>query len=252
MKKWNKLAALSAFLFLLCAGYVINSFWSQYVGGGNADQQTLPPAIGINSVGLSSNEPSDIPVYFSLLYEQNPDFVGWLSIEGTPIDYPVMFTPDDEDFYLDKNFDRQPDKNGSLILQKDCDPVTPSTVLIIHGHNMRNGRMFAPLMNYREKAYYLKHPVIIFDTLYQQNEYEIMAVFLSQIYYKNDNVFKYYRFPQIETQEEFDYFIANIKELALYDTGVEGVFGDTFVILSTCSYHTENGRLVVVARRKSA
>lgn len=206
------------------------------------------PVPASESGTLPKPGPSVLPGLASL-YEQNPNLAGWLKIEGTEIDYPVMFSPLDQDYYLTHNFDKQSDKNGSLLIQKECDPFKPGTNIIIHGHHMKSGKMFASLDGYKEKSYWLKHPTIRFDTLYEQGEYEIIAVFLSQVYNKNEDVFKYYQFFNADTQAEFDDFYNNIKALALYDTGVDANFGDTFITLSTCSYHTENGRLVVVARK---
>lgn len=176
------------------------------------------------------------------LHEQNPDLAGWLTIEGTVIDYPVMFRPDGDDYYLAHNFDGERDKNGSLLMQTGCDPSTPGTNVIIHGHNMKSGKMFTPLMKYRDEAYFREHPAIRFDTLYEQGEYEIVAVFLSQVYRKSVNVFKYYQVFDMTTEAEFDEFYNNIKALALYDTGIDAEYGDSFTTISTCSYHDPNGR----------
>ncbi|MEL7608342.1 MAG: class B sortase [Bacillota bacterium] len=110
--------------------------------------------------------------------------------------------------------------------------------------------MFGDLGKYEDSSYFQEHPVIRFDTLYERGEYEIVAVFLSQVYRKSDDVFKYYQFLEADTQVEFDAFVSNINALSLYDTGVDAKFGDTFITLSTCAYHTENGRLVVIARKR--
>jgi len=183
------------------------------------------------------------------LYKQNSDLAGWLSIEGTEIDYPVMFRPEDEGYYLSHNFDREKDKNGALLIQVGCEPFTPGGNIIIHGHNMKNGKMFGSLDKYKDEAYFREHPVIRFDTLYERGEYEIVAVFLSRVYRRNDNVFKYYQVFGMASQVEFDEFYSSIKALALYDTDVSADYGDSFITLSTCAYHVENGRLVVVARK---
>lgn len=193
-------------------------------------------------------EPSILPG-LAPLYEENPDLAGWLTIDGTGIDYPVMFRPEDEDYYLTHNFDGEQDKNGALLIQADCDPFTPGGNTIIHGHNMKNDKMFGTLDEYEDEAYWKKHPLIRFDTLYERGEYEIVAVFLSQVYRRNDDVFKYYQFFGADTQAEFDGFYQNIKALALYDTGVGAEYGNSFLTLSTCAYHVKNGRLVIVARK---
>ncbi|MNH36971.1 hypothetical protein D3C79_978210 [compost metagenome] len=89
-----------------------------------------------------------------------------------------------------------------------------------------------------------------FSTLYEQEEYEIVAVILSEVYSKTDDVFKYYQIDQIETPVEFDSYIQNIEQLALYDTGVTAQYGDKLLVLSTCEYSAENSRLAVVARKR--
>lgn len=220
---------------------------------------TTEPAVSANSplksipgIAASSRESVPAPILPLLLplYRQNNDFAGWLHIEGTGIDYPVMYTPGDEDYYIDKNFSRKPDKNGTLFIQADCDPFKPGVNIIIHGHNMKkSGKMFAPLIKYKDEAYFRKHPKIRYDTLTEEIEYDIMAVFLSQVYLKSDNVFKYYKFVKADIKAEFDSFTSAVKELSLYETGVDAEFGDTFITLSTCEYSRKNGRMVIVARK---
>ncbi|MCM1497810.1 MAG: class B sortase [Clostridium sp.] len=186
---------------------------------------------------------------YAELYEENHDLAGWLSIEGMKIDYPVMQCEDDE-YYLYHDFYKKDNIYGSLYVRERAD-LGAGTNFIIYGHNMRDGSMFGDLDMYLEESFYLEHPLISFDTLYEERMYEIIAVFRSQVYNVEDDVFKYYQFYEAETEEEFNDFYENIKMLSLYDTGVEAEFGDTFLTLSTCAYHVEDGRLVVVARRRS-
>ncbi|MDE7271126.1 MAG: class B sortase, partial [Acetatifactor sp.] len=178
----------------------------------------------------------------------NEDMAAWLKIDGTVIDYPVMGTPREETYYLYRNFEGRDDQNGCLILDTDSslDPVT--TNLIIHGHNMRSGAMFGKLTEYEKESYCKEHNIITLHTKECERRYEVIAVFRSQVYKKTDQVFKFYKFFQADTQEEFDDFYQNIKALSLYDTGVTAEFGDRFITLSTCVYHVENGRFVVVAK----
>ncbi len=182
----------------------------------------------------------------------NEDMAAWLKIDGTEIDYPVMWTPRDENYYLYRSFNGTEDKNGCLILDTDSslDPLT--TNLIIHGHNMRSGAMFGNLTDYESEDYYQSHKNITLYTEECRRDYEIIAVFRSQVYRKSDKVFKFYKFFQADTQEEFDDFYQNIKELSQYDTGVTAEFGDRFITLSTCVYHVEQGRFVVVAKEISS
>ena len=109
--------------------------------------------------------------------------------------------------------------------------------------------MFRTLLEYKKESYYKEHPIIHFDTLYERGEYEIVSVLLSKVYKTSDKVFKYYQFYKAESEAEFDAYIANVKAMALYDTGVEAQYGDELNTLSTCEYSTENGRIAIVARK---
>lgn len=183
------------------------------------------------------------------IFEKNDDCAAWLVVDGTVIDYPVMQTPRDENYYLNRDFDGNDDKAGCLILDTDSDiSGESSTNLIIHGHNMKAGTMFGSLDEYESEDYFKKHRYIELYTQYDKRNYEIIAVFKSQIFYETDIVFKYYNFFEAEDEQEFEYFYNNIKSLSLYDTGVEAVYGNNFITLSTCAYHVEDGRFVVVAK----
>ena len=215
-----------------------------------------------NSPVKKESEKAEILDKYKALYEENPDIIGWLSIDGTVIDYPVMQTPDDEEYYLNRGFDKQYSDNGCLIMDTDSNVGVgtkegdylggsdrPSDNLIIHGHTMKNGEMFGNLSLYEKEDYAKEHNIIKFDSLYESREYEVIAVFYSQVYYTTDDCFKYYKFFSADNQEEFDDWYDNIKDLSLFDTGVEAKFGDEFITLSVCAYHVENGRLVVVGKR---
>ncbi len=189
-----------------------------------------------------------VPNPYADSFAANSDMVAWLQIPGTEIDYPVMWTPKDETYYLYRAFDGSENKNGCLLLDDEScmDPLT--TNLIIHGHNMKSGAMFGNLTDYESFTFYGEHKYIILYTEECERNYEVIAVFRSQVYRKTDQVFKFYKFFQADTQEEFDDFYNNIKQLSQYDTGVTAEFGDHFLTLSTCVYHVEQGRFVVVAK----
>lgn len=181
------------------------------------------------------------------LYELNNELAGWITIDGTVIDYPVMQCNDNE-YYLHHDFYKEENIYGCPYV-KDVADLDKGTNFIIYGHSMKDGSVFGDLDLYQKKEYCQKHPKISFDTLYEERIYEVIAVFRSQVYSVEDDAFKYYKFYQADTQEEFDDFYENIKALSLYDTGVEAEFGDTFLTLSTCAYHVKDGRFVVVAKR---
>lgn len=195
-------------------------------------------------------EPTPVPVEnpYRDSFLANGDMAAWLQIPGTPVDYPVMWTPEDEEYYLLRGFDGKSNNNGCLILDTDSclDPLT--TNLIIHGHNMNSGAMFGSLTDYEDADFFEEHKSMVLYTKELQRNYEVIAVFRSQVYKKTDQVFKFYKFFQADTQEEFDDFYQNIKALSIYDTGVTAEFGDHFLTLSTCVYHVDRGRFVVVAK----
>lgn len=114
---------------------------------------------------------------------------------------------------------------------------------------MKDGTMFAGLMDYENEDFFKAHPVIHFDTPDALQEYEIIAAFRTQVYKKNDKVFKHYNFINAKNAAEFENYITNIKNLACYDTGVTAKYGDKLITLCTCAYHVKNGQFVVVARK---
>jgi sortase B len=183
------------------------------------------------------------------LQKENSDIIGYLEIQGTNISYPVLQTTDN-DFYMKKNYKKEYSKDGSIFLDKDYNWEIPSSNLLIYGHNNKNGQMFCDLLNYKDEKYYEEHPTINFTTNKEEAEYEIIAVFLSRVYYKKEkNVFRYYYFINAENEEEYNSFVENCKKESLYDTGKTAKYGDQLITLSTCSYHVEDGRFAVVGRK---
>lgn len=227
----------------------------------SAPAASIAPAASVAPSSAPDTTPPEVLAEYAELSAINESMVGWLKIDGTIIDYPVVQTPEDENYYLKRDFYGNKSSSGTLIMDTDStvgggtaaagynNGSAPSTNLIIHGHNMRSGAMFGDLELYEDEFYGIGHRRIYFDSLYEKREYELIAVFRSKVFYKHEQVFKFYNFFNADTEEEFDYWYDNIKSLALYDTGVTAEFGDEFLTLSTCAYHTEDGRLVVVAKR---
>ncbi len=185
---------------------------------------------------------------YQTLYNKNKRLIGWLKIDDTNIDYPVMQTTNNE-YYLDHNYSQEYDKNGSLFLDKDCDVVHRSTNLIIYGHHMKSGKMFGNLNKYSSEDYCKSHSTIQFDTIYEKGTYEVMYVFRSRIYNEDEIVFKYYQFLDATSEKEFDSNMQEMAALSLYDTGVTASYGDELLTLSTCDNSETDGRFVVVAKR---
>ena len=184
-------------------------------------------------------------------YAENPDIAGWITIEGTVLDYPVMYTPEDGEKYIYANFEGKWNANGLPFIEDDCTLDPESDNLIIYGHNMNSGAMFASLMKYKNKAYWEQYPVIKFKTLYEEREYEIIAAFEDRVYYKYEDCFKFYQFIDAKDEAHYQEAITYFKEHCPYDTGLDAQYGDRLITLVTCAYHVEDGRFVVVAREKT-
>ena len=184
------------------------------------------------------------------LYKENNDLYGWIKIEGTRIDYPIMYTQG-EDYYLRKDFNKQYYEGGTPYIDKHNTVSPRDTNIIIYGHNLKDGTMFNDLLNYKEEGYYKEHKKITIYTKEEKEEYEIVSVFLSKVYRVNDKVFKYYKFYKAENEQEYNNYIENVKKLSIYETNIKPCYGTELITLSTCEYSQENGRLVVVARRKT-
>ena len=207
-------------------------------------------ALEASGVQVLSWDGKQIRPQFRKLVLQNPDFAGWLTIAGTKVDYPVMHRQDDNDFYLSHNFEGEYDVNGLLILDKRCSVDGTDDNVLIHGHNMKSGFMFGALRNYKSEDFYKEHPTIKFDSLYQENVYDIIAVFLSSVDSNSGTDFKYYDYISITNEAVFDAYINGIKAQSLYDIPYSAKYGDHLISLSTCDYTKRDGRLVVVGRKR--
>ena len=211
-------------------------------------QTTIPTTEPVvETTAPEETEPVMLPE-LAEIYADNPDIAGWVTIEGTVLDYPVMYTPEDGEKYLYKNINGSFDANGLPFIEDDCSVDPESDNIIIYGHNMKSGKMFASLMNYAKKEYWEQHPTIRFSTLYEEREYEIVAAFKDRVYYKTEDCFKFYQFIDAADEAHFEEAMTYFKENALYDTGVTAEYGDRLLTLVTCAYHVKNGRFVVVAR----
>lgn len=180
------------------------------------------------------------------LHEKNPDCVAWITIEGTVIDYPVMYRPNLKNYYLHRDFNGNHASAGALFIAENCDPDDSDNV-IIYGHHMNSGKMFAALNKYKKQSFYEEHSRIVYETLNGPEAYEIMFAFTTPVYTGHD--FAYYAFSKANSAEEYDAYISACRERTLYDTGVTAQYGDKLLTLSTCEYSQKNGRMVVVARR---
>lgn len=186
---------------------------------------------------------------YDVLYKMHPDLAGWIKIEGTAIDYPVMQDKTGEEYYLNHNFEGKEDNEGNPFISSDSSIAPMDKNIVIFGHNMRNGSQFGELDRYLDPDFYQKHTRIIFDTIYETGEYEIVSIVKTQVKKEEEKGFRYYWFHNYETEKEFRELQDFIARGQVYDTGKKLSYGDETLMLSTCEYTVEHGRLVVIAKR---
>lgn len=183
------------------------------------------------------------------LQKENSEIIGWIEIDGTNINYPVLQGKDNE-YYLKHNYKKEAVSGGSIFLDKDYDFNIPSSNLLIYGHRHKKGLMFEDLVKYKNKEFYESHKTIKFTTPKEDSTYEIIAVFNSRVYYKSEtDVFRYYYFVNATNEEEYNNFINNCKKASIYEIKETANYGEQLLTLSTCDYSTKNGRFAVVAKK---
>ena len=243
MKK--KLAVIQALLILVilcCGGYTAKYFYDSHKSKSGFEELQQEVASHRDTTERADN--GMLSRYYEL-YTRNSDMVGWLRIPDTVIDYPVVqYT--DNDYYLHKNFDKEYQFSGIPFLDYECDADAVNA--IIYAHNMKDGSMFAALRKYEDKTFYDAHKIIIYDSLYNEGEYEIIAAFTTKAGAKDE--FKYYDYADIEDKTQFNEYVDKAKSISFYDTGITAEYGDRLLTLSTCAYHSSNERFVVVARKR--
>ena len=204
-----------------------------------------------NKTENKTNDKTERTVKLEELYDKYKNVVAWIEIPNTNINYPVV-QAEDNDYYLDHTYKKTYSSRGSIFLDKDVSFERPSDNFLVYGHRSKSGTMFEGLLQYENESFYQSHKIINFSTLEEDAEYEILAVFRSKVYNKSDiGVFRYYFFINAENEDEYNSFISNAKKSSIYETGVNASYGEQLLTLSTCAYHTKDGRFVVVAKKKS-
>ena len=188
------------------------------------------------------------------LYEQNHDLIGWIKIDGTRIDYPVMQTPDDPEYYLHRAFNKEYSDSGTPFLDANS-KIRASWNWIIYGHNMKFGTMFHDLHKYGSQEFWDEHRTFTLDIydsktgITDHEVYEIFAVCRTTIRTEESNKFSYYRYAGSTGEDTFHEYVAGVGSESLFDTGIIPQYGEQLVTLSTCAYHANEGRLFLVGRK---
>ena len=245
-RRYKFIIFLLSIIIIIAVAYIIRNLKDKEEV---QEESKLLNTIEIEETEVTENK-TERMLQVEKLRQENSDIVGWVEIEGTNINYPVL-QGDDNSYYMTHNYKKEENTYGSIFLDKDYDWSKPSSNLLIYGHNLQNGSMFHDLLNYSKESYYEEHPIVRFTTEDEDLEFEIISAFYSRVNYKSEkNVFRYYYFIDAENEEEYNEFVQDAKDASIYDTGKTAEYGDRLITLSTCSYHTEDGRFAIVAREK--
>ena len=212
------------------------------------DLPAVLPAEYITITDPKTGEPLRILRKYAVIYQKNTDLVGWIRILGTKVNYPVLQSPEEESFYLTHDFYQKESRHGAIYVEESADVNGPSDNVVIYGHKMSDGSMFATLHKYSDVNFYQQNAYFTFDTLFEQHTYKIFAVFKTSA--KAGEGFAYHTFLDGD-EESFEAYVSKCKELSLYETYVTAEYGDKLLTLSTCDHSMDNGRYVVVAKRIS-
>lgn len=170
---------------------------------------------------------------------KNKDCVGWLKVANTDIDYPVMLTKDEPEYYLRRNFNKSYSYMGTPFMDANCN-IGISKNLIIYGHNMKNGKMFASLMKFKNKEYFDEHQSVEFITPNEKAIYHIICV--AKV--KADD--SWYSFIDDLGEDDYNEKIKELYSKSLYRSNYEFGYNDEFLTLSTCEYSQNDGRLILI------
>lgn len=195
------------------------------------------------------NEETENMKKVATLQKENQDVKAWLQIDDTIINYPIL-QGTNNDYYLNHNYKNNYSMYGSIFAKSECSFTNSFSNIIIYGHNMKDGQMFNELLKYKNKDFYNEHKTFTIATEQEENEYKIVSVFKSRVFYQDEeNVFRFYNYTKFNNAKEYNTFIENCKKIQLYDTETSAEYGEQLVTLITCEYSQENGRFVVVAKK---
>ncbi|MEE0805972.1 MAG: class B sortase [Acutalibacteraceae bacterium] len=249
------LIVVFAAVFLVSAGVLI---WEMVINPFIADQNAEEiQEVFVEAGGVAGNPTEDGETQSEAntrrveavqkLQEINPDISGWLRIENTNINQPVLLPPaDDPEYYLYRNYKREDTKYGSIFLDVSS-PVGAENQLL-HGHSMQDGRMFWSLISFGDPEVVKASPVIQYDTYKEAGDWKIVSVFKTNTLASQGEVFNYLQGDFASPEEKMQFYYEVMKR-SMVDTGVDLNENDSTIMLSTCSYEYDEFRTVVVARK---
>lgn len=208
----------------------------------------VPQAVR-ESIDRDAEEKPDMTPVYQGMKRDNPDFAGYLKIEGIGVEYPVMYSPEDPERYLTKDFMMEKSVQGLPFIDARCKVDPASDNLIIYGHNMKDGSIFGKLDSYQNKDFCRAHSLIQYDTLEGPQTYKVVYAFYDRVYYDDETDFRFYNFIDSKNKDEFAATMSTLAAKSIYNMEVPTEYGDKFITLVTCSYQEDEGRFVVIAKK---
>lgn len=233
---------LISLVIFVSAGFVL----FRYVESGNKEQAVFDELkTRISNSNTTNNDTP--PGRYLAAYGENSDYVGWLTVSGTAIDYPVMMTPDDPQYYLHKSFEKEESKSGTLFIGEGC--TDKSSSAIIYGHNMKNDTMFGTLDEFKDRDFWAQNKYFSFETDEGTSIYEVFGACEAKIPSASSAEKMYYDYVSDISEDDFSTLIGWFKDHSLYQTDITPEYGENLIMLSTCSYHTDDGRFVIIGHK---
>lgn len=238
----GRIIFLIALVGLVFSGYKLFLIWKDYQDNSNlySSLQDLEPAAAgdFERGGFKFTGPD-----YDKLYGINSNFIGWISIPNTMINYPVVQPKDKaDDYYLTHNFENSQNSGGAIFVEQEILHPFEDENTIIHGHHMRDGSMFAALNNYKEEDFFKNNNKIYIITKDNCYTYQIFSVYVEKA---NDNPYRY----SFKNKDEYISYLNDLKNKSLFLSDIDNFTeNDKIITLSTCSYEYEDGRCLVHAK----
>ncbi|MBR1779146.1 MAG: class B sortase [Clostridia bacterium] len=235
LKIYNCLIAIFGVVFIVSTFFLIKWFF-------------LDPKHNediIDDIKKVYHDSSNENVNFNELRKINSDIIGWIRIENTPVDYPVLNSED----YLYKNSKKERSRYGSIFTDHTCIIEKDPQNIILHGHHMNNGSMFASICDFSNLTFYQANPVFTFDTIYERAKWKIISIFKTNTNPDHGKLFDYIISDFAGKKEDFLEYIYQVKVRSIINTPVDIADDDKILTLSTCSYEMKDFRTILVARK---
>lgn len=251
MKKHRNLLLIAALFFFLVAAVCDCHIWKSLHAREKEQQvfKKLEKAVALpdptvqpeeNAVDDSQEQQEPVAHDCDALATNNADCIGWLSIPGTVINYPVMYSPSEPERYLHLDFYGRYSYSGTPFLDARCDPNDGN--LIIYGHNMINSTMFGSLKNYRKDGYLDSHETVYLELADGVHVFEVFSVATLE---KDD---PWYSFLHAADADEEAVWIADLERKGGIHTRSTPISTKRLLTLSTCTGARRSERLILVAK----